>query len=117
MPHIRLRVPAKQTGIVCDKNNAVARVLPQDSAPLALSTRPIDICTTATDQTECVRAVLTYLVELHAKKTRYKVKNNEKVTDSSVRTPRASLSMSESLKVQLEQQKQASRRTSKCLLM
>ncbi|BDA40353.1 Ras-related protein Rab-35 [Coccomyxa sp. Obi] len=64
-----------------------------------------------------VASVLTYLVELHAKKARLKIDNIEKVMDSGGRTPRASLSMSESLKVQLQQQKQASRRTSKCLLM
>lgn len=69
------------------------------------------------DLTECLSAVITYLVELQAKKARHKSDNIEKVMDSGARTPRASLSMSESLKIQMQQQKQASRRTSKCLLM
>lgn len=70
------------------------------------------------DQTICLRAVFTCLVEMSDKKARHKDDSVEKVkVNNGVQTPRASLSMSESLKVQLQQEKQASRRTSKCQLM
>ena len=68
-----------------------------------------------------VFAVFTYLVELADKKANRKaskyVDSSEKPEDSGAMTPRARLSMSESIRNQTQQKKQQPKKYLDCLLM